>query len=583
MENLPRPEHPRPDMRRRDEWWLNLNGKWQFEIDRSGSGEERGYAQGRELAGEILVPFCPESRLSGVGERDFMNCVWYRRLLSVPERWSGRRVLLHVGACDYRATVWLNGRRVAEHEGGYTPFAADLTDWLKGDGRDELVIRAEDDSRRQGIPRGKQSPRYESFGCLYTRTTGIWQTVWLEARPRTYVAEARIWPDLDGGAFGVDVHVAGGGSYVGRVTALAEGREAARAEFRGRGRGLSRVELKLREPRPWSPADPFLYEIHVELEGEGGPDRVTARAGLRKFHTEGNRFFLNNEPIFLRMVLDQGFYPDGVYTAPDAGAFEEDVRAAQAFGFNGARLHQKVFEPAFLYTCDRLGYLAFGEFPDWGHDFSDPLFSQRMLSQWTEVLLRDASHPAIIGWCPLNETMQAGTAPHGEWTTRRLYRLTKALDPTRPALDASGYFHFETDIWDCHSYEQNVERFAAAFEPLARGEWDRAYTNSPKQLPYDGRRPYFVSEYGGIAWRTGEAPEGAWGYGEGPRTQEEFLHRFRGLTEALLRNPGVSGFCYTQLTDVEQEINGLLTYDRRPKFPPGLIASIVGQEAAQER
>jgi len=581
-EDIARPEHPRPDLRRDDEWWRNLNGTWQFEVDRSMSGEARGYPAGRELSGAIRVPFCPESTLSGVGDRDFLNSVWYRRLLSVPDAWRGRRVLLHVGACDYLSTVWLNGRRLGGHEGGYTPFAVDLTDALRGDGRDELVIRALDEAHRGGYPRGKQSPRYESYGCHYTRTTGIWQTVWLEAVPSTSVAAVHVHPQPERDAFTVQVFVRGGGVYGGTVTALAEGAPAARAEFAGQGEGCIYVELRLPEPRLWSPSDPFLYELVVELEGRGGADRVRTWAGLRRFGCDGNRFLLNGQPIFLRTVLDQGFYPDGIYTAPTVEALEADIDAALSLGFNGARLHQKVFEPLFLHMCDRKGYLVFGEYADWGYDFNDPRFGQRMMTQWTEVLRRDLSHPAIIGWCPLNETMPAGSSAYGEWTTRQLYRLTKALDPSRPVLDTSGYFHFETDVWDCHSYEQDVEAFRAGFEPLAAGRPEQAFTNSERQLPYDGARPYFVSEYGGIAW-SGEAPaEGAWGYGSRPRTEEEFHARFRGLTEALLFNGGVAGLCYTQLTDVEQEINGLLTYDRRMKFLPDRIASVLRQPAAAE-
>lgn len=583
MPAIPRPEHPRPDLRRGDEWWLNLNGTWQFEADRSMSGEARGYQCGRDLAGEIRIPFCPESELSGVGDRDFLNSVWYRRFFDVPEAWSGRRILLHIGACDYLTTVWLNGRKAGEHEGGYTPVMVDLTGLLKGAGRDELVVRAVDEAHRGGIPRGKQSPRYESFGCCYTRTTGIWQTVWLEAVPRTYVENVHVWPDADRGLFTVQLHVRGEGAFAGCVTALGDGEAVARAEFHGQGGGCLWMELKPGEARRWSRADPFLYELVVELEGQGGADRVQAWAGLRKFHCEGNRFMLNNKPIFLRAALDQGFYPDGIYTAPSVEALGGDIEAALAFGFNGARLHQKVFEPAFLHLCDRKGYLVFGEFADWGYDFTDPLFAQRMLSQWTEVLMRDLSHPAVIGWCPLNETMQAGDAPHGEWTTRRLYRLTKALDPTRPALDTSGYFHFETDVWDCHNYEQDVERFAGAFEPLARQDWAGGFTNTDRQLAYDGDKPYFVSEYGGIGWSDEVAAQGAWGYGERPHSRDEAIERFRGLTEALLANRGVAGLCYTQLTDVEQEINGLMTYDRRAKFPPEIIASILTQEAAAEQ
>jgi beta-galactosidase/beta-glucuronidase len=583
MSCVPRAEHPRPDLRRDDAWWLNLNGRWEFEIDRSASGEERGYVSGRRLAGEITVPFCPESPASGVGERDFMNCVWYRRQLGVPDAWSGRRVLLHVGACDYWSAVWLNGQRVGGHEGGYTPFTVELTDSLRGGGRDELVIRALDDARLPAIPRGKQSPRHESHGCLYTRTTGIWQTVWLEAVPRTFVHGVHVWPDADRGKFLVQLFVQGSGPFRGRVRALADGEEAAWAGFAGRGAGRVDAVVALREPRLWSPADPFLYEFEITLEGEGGEDSVRTWCGLRKFQTEGNRFLLNNEPIFLRTVLDQGFYPDGVYTAPTVDHLRRDIELSKSLGFNGARLHQKVFEPAFLHLCDRLGYMVFGEFADWGYDFRAPQFTHRMLDQWTEALLRDLSHPAVIGWCPLNETMSAGSEQCGEWALRTLYRLTKLVDPTRPALDTSGYFHYVTDVWDCHNYDQDVARLAAAFAPLAEGRPKDAFTNSRQQLPYDGRTPYFVSEFGGIWWNPGQQDDKAWGYGDRPRTEQEFLDRFDGMVGALLDNPGVAGFCYTQLTDVEQEVNGLLTYDRRPKFPPERIARAVTRRAAIER
>jgi len=583
MTDLPRPEHPRPDLRRADDWWRNLNGEWEFEIDRSASGEARGYTGGRPLRGRIVVPFCPESRLSGVEDRDFLNSVWYRRSLDIPGAWQGRRILLHIGACDYLSTVWLNGRKVGEHEGGYTPFTIELTDHLKGDGHDELVVRAIDPIRQGGIPRGKQSPEYASHACVYTRTTGIWQTVWLEAVPSVYVENVHVWPDLERGTFLVKVFVRGSGAFTGRIRCTAEGEQVGEGAFRGHADQCVAVEVKVDQVRLWSPSDPFLYRIVVEVAAEGQRDEIVTYGGLRRFEARGTRFYLNGSPIFLRTVLDQGFYPDGIYTAPSAAALAEDIDWSMRFGFNGARLHEKVFEPAFLHMCDRKGYLVFGEFADWGYDFVDPRFGQRMLDQWTEAMMRDMSHPSIIGWCPLNETRPAGGSPHGEWTTRRLHRLTKALDPSRLAIDASGYFHFETDVWDCHNYGQDVAEFVQAYEPLARGEHAGAFSNIEQQIAYDGQRPYFVSEYGGIAWVEGQQGDGDWGYGNRPRSREEFIERFRGLTEALLVNPGVAGLCYTQLTDVEQEINGLLTYDRQPKFAPEVIAAILQQGAAAER
>ncbi len=568
-------------MRREDDWWLNLNGVWESEIDRAASGEARGYASGRGLSGEILVPFCPESRLSGIEDRDFLNSVWYRRLIDVPERWQGRRVLLHVGACDYRSTVWLNGHRMGDHEGGYTPFSVDLTDRLCGDGSDELVIRAVDPIRTESIPAGKQSRSYASHGCYYARTTGIWQTVWLEAVPEVWVENVHVTPNLQGRSFIVGARVAGSGSFLCRVTARADGETVGAAEFEGHGPCYRFADLRLQEARAWSPRDPFLYGVEVELDGPSGRDRVTTYAGLRSFETAGKEFRLNGETIFLRTVLDQGFYPDGIYTAPSVADLEGDIDASMAFGFNGARLHEKVFEPAFLHLCDRKGYLVFGEYADWAHGFDSPGYCHALTRQWLEALDRDRSHPSIVGWCPLNESRSAETGAYGEWTTRQLYEQTRAADPSRPVIDASGYFHYETDIWDCHTYQQDVETFRRGFDLLAQGGGENPFTNCENQLPYDGRRPYFVSEFGGIGWEEG-APEG-WGYGKNPRSREEFMARFRGLVAALLGNPGVAGFCYTQLTDVEQERNGLMTYDRRPKFDPGEIAAIIRQKAAIER
>jgi len=577
-DTTPRPEHPRPDRFR--ETWLNLNGRWEFESDRANSGLARGLATARKLAGEIVVPFAPESQLSGVGDTDFHNCVWYRRRLDVPSDWSDQRILLHFGAVDYLATVWLNGEEIGRHEGGYTPFTTELTGKLKG--RDELVVRAVDDCRAPGQPRGKQCPDYHSRGCLYTRTTGIWQTVWLEAVPQTYVKDLRLSPDFDNGRLAIALSVDGRGPFRAGVRALADGTEVASSESKGQSPALCHLVLDIPDPRPWSPDDPFLYDLEVSLEGDGGRDVLRSYFGLRKIHTEGNRIYLNNEPLFLRLILDQGFYPDGIYTAPTDDALRADHEWSMKFGFNGARLHQKVFEPRSLYWADRLGYLLWGEYGDWGYEFQSPEFGQRMVRQWLEVLNRDANHPSIIGWCPMNETMPAGTQRYGEWLHRTLYEINKLHDPGRLAIDTSGYYHWVTDVWDCHNYEQDVGKFAAAFEPLRDGRGAEAFTNHPSQLRYDGTCPYFVSEYGGIWWNPDQVGNEAWGYGQRPQSEAEFRGRFQALTETLLQNPNLAAFCYTQLTDVEQEVNGLLTYGRRPKFDPASLAPIVSQRAAIE-
>ena len=573
-QQIPRPEYPRPQMRR--EFWLNLNGIWQFEIDPGLSGQEKGWASGKEFSKEILVPFCPESELSGIKNRDFMPSVWYRRSFKIPENWSNKHVWLHFGAVDYEATVWLNGRLVGGHRGGYTPFAFDITDFLQK-GENELVLRVFDDTRSPTQPTGKQSTRFDSYGCLYTRTTGIWQTVWLEAVPEPHITSLRMIPDLDAGRMILTASL--NRPFAGlklRAVAQVDGRAVAQAETSAFAQSVLLV-LEPEEVRAWSPSDPFLYDLILTLEEDGTVvDRVESYFGLRKVHIQAEKILLNNQPVFQRLVLDQGFYPDGIYTAPTDEALKHDIEIAKGLGFNGARLHQKVFEPRFLYWADRLGYLVWGEYPNWGIDHSRPELLEYILPEWLEAVDRDFNHPSIVGWCPFNETPRE----QDPQLIRTVYRTTKLVDPSRPVIDTSGYVHVETDVYDCHNYEQDAKKFAAFFEPFRKGE--SPWRNYPDHnVPWKGQ-PYFVSEYGGIWWNPGQKDEKSWGYGQRPRSEEEFLQRYRALTEALLFHPRMCGFCYTQLYDIEQEVNGLYTYDRKPKFDPGKIQAINSQLAVIE-
>ena len=570
---IPRPEYPRPQAERED--WLNLNGHWEFEEDPEQTGEGRGLPSGRKLAGRILVPFAPESRLSGLGKTDFMPCVWYRRSFRVPQAWEGRQIVLHFGAVDYQATVWVNGELVGEHRGGYTPFCFDITQHLR-DRDNELVVRAVDDTLSPLQPSGKQSDKPESYGCHYTRTTGIWQTVWLEPLPRTHLRSFRIYPDLDGKRVTIFATIDGDGRDARlNATARCSGNPVGRTSVPAGGSVLCTLDLA--EVHAWGPGHPFLYDLELSLERDGEEvDRVRSYFGLRKLQIDGKRVLLNGVPVFQRLVLDQGYYPDGLYTAPTDEALRRDVELSLAMGFNGARLHQKVFEPRFLYWADKLGYLLWGEYPNWGLDHSHPGALQSMLPEWVEVLLRDHNHPSLIGWCPFNETPVSQDPD----LIRTIYRATKALDPTRPVIDTSGYVHVETDIYDCHHYGQDPEEFATSFEDFKTR--DRVWRNFPEDdAPYRGQ-PYFVSEYGGLWWNPGQSDERAWGYGERPNTEGEFLTRYRALTETLLLHPRMFGFCYTQLYDIEQEVNGLYTYDRRPKFDPAIIHRINSQPSAIE-
>jgi beta-galactosidase/beta-glucuronidase len=590
---LPRPEYPRPQCARPD--WLNLNGEWQFEVDAGDSGEERGLVH-RELTGSIRVPFCPESTLSGIGNTDFLNAVWYRRTVAVPAAWRGRRVLLHFQAVDDEATVWVDGQRVAHHRGGWTPFRVDLGD--VGGRSVTIVVRARD-NHREPKACGKQSFAYTNKGCRYTRTTGIWQTVWMEPVAPVALARPRLVPDVARQLFRVTLPLDLGLPRP-RVTGL-----RVRATLRAAGKELAVVEAPVRDLAPmldlpipagqtrlWSPADPFLYDLRFELLNETGAvaDAVTSYAGLRSIQLDGRRVLLNGQPVFQRLVLDQGYYPDGILTAPSDAALVKDIELSMAAGFNGARLHQKVFEERFLHHADRLGYLVWGEYGDWGIEGAVRL--EDVTVGWAEALQRDLSHPCIIGWCPLNEQFRF-TNPDTERRVslqRALFAITKAVDPSRPVIDISGGYHFipESDVLDNHDYDQDPVKFADNYARLGATDQLREWWANPPVLPQIAGRPFFVSEFGGAWWDAAAATGGkdlqqGWGYGDRPKSAEEVVQRFAGLCGALLANPAIFGYCYTQLTDVYQEKNGVLTFDRQPKFDLARLRAIQSQPAAIEQ
>jgi beta-galactosidase/beta-glucuronidase len=590
---IPRAEYPRPQFAREE--WLCLNGEWEFEIDAGDSGLGRGLLA-RPLRDRILVPFCPESSLSGVGCVDFMPAVWYRRQVRIPETWQGRRVLLHFQAVDYDATVWVNGSLVGRHRGGFTPFTCDLQGVAEPGETITIVVRARDDARSPQ-PRGKQSQRYENYGCLYTRTTGIWQTVWLEPVPATALQRPRLTPDLALGLVRLEQSLDGSAEGLTLRDRLSDdGGPICSVESPIDTASAPHLDLPISagRRRPWSVADPHLYDVEIELLDASGAivDRARSYAGLRSVGFRGKAFVLNGQVLFQRLVLDQGYYPDGILTAPDEESLVRDILLAQEAGFNGARLHEKVFEERFLYHADRLGYLVWGEFPDWGAGGQGPADDHHQpgptyITQWLEVLARDYSHPTIVGWCPLNETDQ----PLGDRitvlddVTRAMFLATKAIDSTRPVLDASGYSHRvpESDVYDCHDYEQDPAAFAENHAGLAGGQvYYNGSRERPWSIPYRGQ-PFFVSEFGGIWWNPDPKPgEQSWGYGPSPENLEEFYQRFDGLCSVLLDNEEMFGYCYTQLTDVCQEQNGIYTFDRRQKFDVDRLRRVQERMAAIE-
>ncbi len=581
LNNIPRNEYPRPQFMRGEDSWMNLNGKWEFELDLSDSGDDRHLERAEHLGSEITVPFVPESELSGIGYTDFITSAWYKRSFELTNEQLGGRVLLHFGAVDDTAEVWINGKDAGCHRGGYTPFTFDITDKVT-EGKNVVVVHAKDNVKDPLQPSGKQSERWANGGCHYTRSTGIWQTVWLEFVPETYIKNVKIIPDVANEKVDVTVIFDGYENVKSlRAVAAFDGDEVAKRDVAVTGKSAA-FSLDIKDPALWDIGKGNLYDLCLTA----GEDMLSCYFGMRSIAVDGYKVYLNGRSIFQRLVLDQGYFEKGIYTAESDEEFERDIGLSMSAGFNGARMHMKVFEPGFIHHADRLGYLLWGEFPNWGLDPERDGAFDRMAPAWREEIERDISSPAIIGWCPLNEYW---TNKNREFL-RSLYFLTKDLDPSRPAIDISGFMHgYVTDIYDVHDYTQDPEEFRKHYDPLVTGEGE-PYINYPDhEVARDPNIPYFVSEFGGTFWSPSEEEEksdpsrsGGWGYGEGPDSREEFYSRFEGLVSALLDNPRICGFCYTQFTDVMQEQNGIFRFDRTPKFDTERLCNIVSRRAAIE-
>ena len=561
---IPRNEYPRPQFIREN--WLNLNGEWDFEFDFSNSGIERKLYEKADFSKKILVPFCPESELSGIGFKDFITACWYKKEIYISKDKLDLTSLLHFGAVDYKSIIWINGKEAFTHIGGYSSFTIDISKYLV-EGENTIVVYAYDDSRNPNQVRGKQSRKFNSFEAEYTRTTGIWQTVWLEFVSNTYLKNTKLSTDINNSMVHCNLNVIGDLTDLSiRLVACFEGKVV--GTYTSKITELSsNISFSVNELHLWEVGAPNLYDLTYELiRNDEVIDKVDSYFGMRTVTFKNNIFHLNNKPLFQRLVLDQGFYPDGIYTAPTEAALLQDIKLSMDLGFNGARLHQKVFEERFLYLADKLGYLVWGEMGDWGFHIDSMECLSDFLPAWLEVLERDFNHPSIITWCPLNETFTRGKG-YGTNVPNTIYDFTKIYDPTRPCVDVSGGYHVKTDVYDLHDYEQNVEVFTKRYDSAATEYYD-CFT--PKQK-YNGE-PYFISEYGGAWWAPNE--KDGWGYGAAPKEEEEFATRYEGLTGALMDCSYMSGFCYTQLYDVEQEKNGLLTYDRKPKFTEETYAII---------
>ena len=582
MNMIPRCEHPRPDRCRKD--WVNLNGTWDFEIDDAKVGTYKEFYLRDSLDGSITVPFCPESRLSGVAHTDFINAVWYRRNVEIPTAWAGKRVILHIDASDYKTIVYVNGKKVGTHKGGYTSFAFDITDALAEE-NNYITVYAESDLRSGKQVSGKQSRVLNSRGCYYTRTTGIWQTVWMEAVEAAHVISYKAIPNISKPsvtletltsktALGAKLTVKA--FYEGKL--MGEGSTAVYSES-------TTMELTLAEKHLWEPGCGRLYDLTFTLEKDGKCDTMNGYFGLREVAlTKEKGMQINGKTVFGRFVLDQGFYPEGIITAPTDEDLIFDIKTSMDCGFNGARLHQKVFEPRFLYHADRMGYMVWSETGNWGLDHTDPLNIYNFLPEWLEEVERDFSHPAVIGWCPFNETWDIENRPQYVPLLDMVYDVTKALDKTRPVIATSGsYPTTRTDVHDLHDYEQDPEKFRENYSEMDQGiARDQLFRKAPKRQKYNTALPVFISEYGGIKWVMENGEGSAWGYGRSVQTEDEFFARLEGLTDAMLENKYIFAYCYTQLTDVEQEQNGVMTYERVLKFPAEKFHKVFSKKSVLE-
>jgi beta-galactosidase/beta-glucuronidase len=532
MAEGPQPEYPRPHLRR--EAWASLDGEWEF-----GAGDKQVFNR------RVNVPFCPESELSGIGER-VGDVLWYRRRFDPP---AGERLLLHFGAVDYWATVWVNEIEVARHEGGHSPFTADITAALRT--RDNvIVVRAEDSLSDKTIPRGKQYWKEEPEGIFYTATTGIWQPVWLEPLPERHIPGLRLMPDP----------AKGGIRFV--VDAIADVVIRLEGDVVGRATRAPRGYIELERIEPWAPDSPWLYEV----EATAGADRVKSHFGLRSIAAKGGRIWLNGKPFVERLVLDQGYWPHGLLTAPDAGALRHDIELAKSMGFNGARKHQKAEDPRWLYWADVLGFLVWAELPAF-YEYT-PDSDRRAAGEWWELVRRDRDHPSVVAWVVSNESFGLDGVPAEVRArfTNSLSEMTRGLDPTRPVISNDGWEHSLSDICTVHDYNppaqlaQRYRSIETALDGTAAGHpiYDPGYAY--------GGEPVIVSEFGGLRTRG----SGGWGWLE-VRDEKAFVDSYGELIDAVMQPGPVEGFCYTQLTDVQQEQNGLLTDEREAKVDPELL------------
>ena len=580
---IPRPEYPRPQFVR--ESWINLNGLWEFAFDDQEVGIDEAWYDGRPLPERITVPFAYQTKLSGINDKTIHECVWYARSFEIPPDWEHSDILLNFGAVDYETAVWINGIEVGHHQGGHVPFQFEIAPYLKA-GTNRLSVRVID-RQDPHQPRGKQSYTGLPYGIDYYCTTGIWQTVWLESAPAMRIEELRTIANAQNNRVSLDVFLHAP-SRAWRIEVLVFDNEqlVTRAEHRT-AIATGHFELAIPYAKLWSPESPHLYDLLIRLyDDDRLLDEVKSYVGLRGIELRNGKFLINGKHTYLKMVLDQGYWPDSYLTAPSDEALQTDIGWIKTFGFNGARKHQKIEDPRWLYWCDRLGLLVWEEMPN-AREWSlraEELFS----AEWQRAVRRDYNHPCIIGWVPVNESMGfpgLGQEHAGQYAyIERMVRVTRRLDSSRPVVDNDGWEHTDiTDICAIHDYTPTAKKLKVRYrETLGGGGLPVKVWISDRPLfargsQYRGQ-PIILSEVGGFLNVPADIPaekrDLLYQFYDSFENPEQLLEKYRDLMRGIAALKFLGGFCYTQLTDIEQEINGLLTYDRQPKVPPEKIAEM---------
>ncbi|MGG3688016.1 glycoside hydrolase family 2 protein [Caldifermentibacillus hisashii] len=560
--------HPRPQFSRNN--WESLDGEWKFAFDDKNIGEVNKWANGIPEGKTIQVPFSYETKLSGIEDSSHHPVVWYERTINVKQ---DKNVLLHFEGADYYTTLWVNGLKVGHHQGAYTAFVFDITNYVHK-GENQVVVKVED-SMDCSQPRGKQRWLKDNFGCWYVQTTGIWKTVWLEYVSPIHIDYLKMTPEYDKKEIAIELHM-NKKEYDSDLTAS--------AEISYEGKIINKVTVKvingvakfspsvLESGNPWSmkswsPENPNLYDIKFELFQDGQPvDLVNSYFGMRKISIEGRKILLNNEELYQRLILDQGYWEESGLTPPTVEALETDIDKVLEMGYNGVRKHQKIEDNRFLYLCDKKGLLVWSEVGA-TYTFDDQAVAN-FTNEWIEIVQQNYNHPCIITWVPFNESWGIGDIFVNEAQqkfTEGIYYLTKTFDSMRPVITNDGWEHTISDIITLHDYEEFGEVFRKRYknsEVLLSNNIQHNKHRFPFAKGYgDQGQPVIISEFGGIAF----ASESGWGYGNQVKDEEAFIQRFESIHQAIQDLDYVCGFCYTQLTDVQQEINGLLTIDRKAK------------------